>query len=92
LANPSSGNYTIDFGFRVSDRFFIATPHLDRVCTLSCNNYYNVIAEGDVSGQPTQKIFQIPGASGSVYGSLTKTIFEIEKEKRRGLFCRICNA
>jgi Collagen triple helix repeat (20 copies) len=75
LANPSSGNYAIDFGFQVSDRFIIATPHLDTVCTISCNDYYNVVAEGDVSGEPTQKVFQIPGASGSVGGSFTVTIF-----------------
>lgn len=75
LANPSSGHYVIDFGFQVSDRFTIAMPHVDEVCIATCNDYYNVVAEGDVSGNQNQKFFRIAGVSSSYGGSFTVTIF-----------------
>jgi hypothetical protein len=75
LQNPLSGQYIIDFGFQVSDRFIIATPHIDTVCSFTCNYYYNPVAETDVSGDQNQKLFLIAGVSSSLGGSFTVTIF-----------------
>jgi len=73
LSNPSSGNYTIDFGFEVNDRFVMATPHMDFVGFSGI--VYDTVGEADASGNSHAKMFHINGVSSSVGGSFTAVIF-----------------
>jgi hypothetical protein len=56
-------------------RYIIATPHIDTVCSFTCEYYYNPVTETDVSGNQNQKLFLIAGVSSSLGGSFTVAIF-----------------